>query len=239
MNRTVSECVCWCWARKAESTRALSRMSLGLSETEGKCRSIKQGSSAAVPWTLWIRELFVLRVAVLCVVGCMSASLASIHEMPVINPTPTRPWQSVRCSLLVMSNSLQPHGLQHDRPPCPSPTPRACSKLMSIESVMPSNHLILCRPLLLLPSTFPSIRVFSNESALHIRWPKDWSFSFSISPSMNIHWNIHDNKISLNMATCPQRNKISPFEIHGHRWAKGAGRSTAVRSNFAEKMTPG
>ena len=56
-------------------------------------------------------------------------------------------------------------------------------KLMSIESVMPSNHVILCRPLLLLPSVFPSIRVFSNESVLHIRWPKDWSFSFSISPS--------------------------------------------------------
>ena len=56
-------------------------------------------------------------------------------------------------------------------------------KLMSIESVMTSNHLILCRPLLLLTSIFPSIRVFSNESALHTRWPKDWSFSFSISPS--------------------------------------------------------
>ena len=56
-------------------------------------------------------------------------------------------------------------------------------KLMSIELVMPSNHLILCRPLLLPPSIFPSIRVFSNESALRIRWPKYWSFSFSISPS--------------------------------------------------------
>ena len=56
-------------------------------------------------------------------------------------------------------------------------------KLVSIESVMPSNHLILCRPLLLLPSIFPSIRVFSNESVLHIRWPKYWSFSFSIRPS--------------------------------------------------------
>ena len=56
-------------------------------------------------------------------------------------------------------------------------------KLMSIELVMPFNHLILCRPLLLLPSVFPSIRVFSNESVLHIRWPKYWSFSFSISPS--------------------------------------------------------
>ena len=60
---------------------------------------------------------------------------------------------------------------------------RSLFKLMFIESVMPSNHLVLCRPLLLLPSIFPSIRVFSNESALHIRWPKYWSFSFSISPS--------------------------------------------------------
>ena len=56
-------------------------------------------------------------------------------------------------------------------------------KLMSIKSVMPSNHLILCCPLLVRPSIFPSIRVFSNESALHLRWPKYWSFSFSISPS--------------------------------------------------------
>ena len=59
-------------------------------------------------------------------------------------------------------------------------------KPMSIESMMPSNHLILCRPLLLLPLIFPSIRVFSNESALHIRWPKYWSFSFSIIPSKEI-----------------------------------------------------
>ena len=56
-------------------------------------------------------------------------------------------------------------------------------KLMSVKSMMPSNHCILCRPLLLLPSIFPNIRVFSNESAFHIRWPKYWNFSFSISPS--------------------------------------------------------
>ena len=60
---------------------------------------------------------------------------------------------------------------------------RSLSKLMSLESVVASNHLILCRPLPLLPSVFPSIRVFSSESALHIRWPKYWSFSFNISPS--------------------------------------------------------
>ena len=56
-------------------------------------------------------------------------------------------------------------------------------RLMSLESMIPSNHLVLCHPLLLLPSIFPSIRVFSSESVLHIRWPKYWSFSFSISPS--------------------------------------------------------
>ena len=67
-------------------------------------------------------------------------------------------------------------------------------KLVSIESVMPSNHLILCHPLLLLPSIFPRIRVFSNESALCIRWPKYWSFSFSISPS-----NEHSGLISFRM----------------------------------------
>ena len=67
-------------------------------------------------------------------------------------------------------------------------------KLMSIESMMPSNHLILCHPLLLLPSIFPNIRVFSNESALHIRWPKYWSFSFNISPS-----NEHPGLISFRM----------------------------------------
>ena len=67
-------------------------------------------------------------------------------------------------------------------------------KPMSIESVMPSSHLILCRPLLLLPSIFPSIRVFSNESAPHIRWPTYWSFSFNISPS-----NEHPRLISFRM----------------------------------------
>ena len=66
---------------------------------------------------------------------------------------------------------------------CPSPTPGAYSKLMSIELVMPSNHLILCHPLLLLSSIIPSIRVFSKESVLCIRWPKYWSFNFSISSS--------------------------------------------------------
>ena len=71
---------------------------------------------------------------------------------------------------------------------------RSSLKPMSIESLLPSNHLILCRPLLLLPSIFPSIRVFSNESALHIRWPKYWSFSFNVRPS-----NEHPGLISFRM----------------------------------------
>ena len=78
-------------------------------------------------------------------------------------------FSSIQFSHSVMSNSLRPHGMQYGRLPCPSPTPGACSKLMSIDSVMPSNHLIFCRPLFLPPSIFPSIRVFSNESVFHIR----------------------------------------------------------------------
>ena len=76
------------------------------------------------------------------------------------------PWTATRQACLSITNS------------------RSLPKLMPIESVMPSSHLILCCPLLFLPSIFPSIRVFSNESALHIRWPKYWSFSFNISPSI-------------------------------------------------------
>ena len=75
------------------------------------------------------------------------------------------PWTAARQASLSITNS------------------QSLLKLMSIELVMPSNHLILCHPLLLLPSIFPSIRVFSSESVLHIRWPKYWRFSFSISPS--------------------------------------------------------
>ena len=86
------------------------------------------------------------------------------------------PWTSARQDSLPITNS------------------QSLLKLMSIESVMPSNHLILHSPLLLLPSIFPSNRVFSNESSLHIRWPKYWRFSFSISPS-----NEHPGLISFRM----------------------------------------
>ena len=86
------------------------------------------------------------------------------------------PWTAAHQASLSITNSQSLH------------------KLMSIESVMPSNHLILCRPLLLLPSVFPRIRVFSNESALRIRWPKYWSFSFNVSPP-----NEHPGLISFKM----------------------------------------
>ena len=90
---------------------------------------------------------------------------------------------SVQFSCSIVSDSLQPHGLQHARLPCPSPTPGGYSNSKSIELVMPSNHLILCCPSLLPSSILPSIRVFPNETDLHIRWPKYWSFSFNFSPT--------------------------------------------------------
>ena len=94
-----------------------------------------------------------------------------------------------------MSDTLKPNELQHARLLCPSLSPQVSSKLMSIESVMPFNHLILCHSLLLLPSIFPSIRVFSNELVLCLRWPKYWSFSFSSS-------NEYSGQISFMMNWC-------------------------------------
>ena len=90
---------------------------------------------------------------------------------------------SVHFSHSVVSNCLWPHGLQYIKFPCPSPTPGACSNSCPSSRWCHPTNLILCRPLLLLPSVFPSIRVFSNESGLHIRWPEYESFSFSINPS--------------------------------------------------------
>ena len=99
---------------------------------------------------------------------------------------------SVQCSRSVVSDSVTPWTAA-SQASLSITNSRGLLKLMSIELVKPSNHLILCRPLLL-PSIFPSIRVFSNESALHIRWPKYWSFSFNISPS-----NEHPGLISFRM----------------------------------------
>ena len=89
---------------------------------------------------------------------------SSVQLLSCVRPFAT-PWTETCQAFLSITNS------------------QSLPKFMSIELVMPSNHLILCRPLILLPSVFPNIRVFPNESVLHIRWPKNWSFSFNISPS--------------------------------------------------------
>ena len=104
-----------------------------------------------------------------------SVQFSSVQSLSCVQLFVT-PWTAARQASLSITNS------------------QSLLKHMSIEWVMPSNHLILCRPLLLLPSIFLNIRVFSNESALHIRWPKYWSFSFNISPS-----NEHPGLISLRM----------------------------------------
>ena len=120
---------------------------------------------------------------------------------PAAEPRGTAPLalhdQSVQFSHSFVSDSLRRHEPLHARLPCPSPTPGVYPNL-SIELVMPSHHLILCCPLLFLPSIFPSITAFSNESALCSRWLKYWSFSFNISPS-----NYHSGLISSRMDGSP------------------------------------
>ena len=106
-----------------------------------------------------------------CLLLCAYASICLGKFLEIIQKASVSQFS---CS--VVSDSVQPHGLQQARPP--SPTPGVYSNSCSTESVMPSNHLTLCHPLLLPPSIFPTIRVFSNESVLHIRWPKYMHFKF-------------------------------------------------------------
>ena len=122
-----------------------------------------------------LRTIIILLNSIFYII--LKISFGSVQSLSRVQLFAT-PWTAARQASLSITNSRSP----------PKP--------MSIESVMPSNHLILCRPLLLLPSIFPSTRVFSNESDLCIRWPKYWSFSFNISPSnehpglvsFRIHW---------------------------------------------------
>ena len=116
--------------------------------------------------------IYILSVAAFMI---QSVHFSSVQSLSCVQLFVT-PWTAARQASLSITNSWSP----------PKP--------VSIESVMPSSHLILCHPLLLLPSIFPSIRVFSNESTLRIRWPKYWSFSFSISPS-----NAYSGQISFRM----------------------------------------
>ena len=129
--------------------------------------------SAIYPWTSSVMDS--LSLGWLCYLSFSLHWLSSV-QFSRLGVSDSTPWTAAHQASLSITNS------------------QSFSKLMSIESVMPSNHLILCHPLLLLPSIFPSITVFSNESALHIRWPKYWSFSFSISPS-----NEHPGLISFRM----------------------------------------
>jgi len=141
----------------------------------------------------------------------------------------TRPFSSVQFSHSVVSNSLRPHGLQQARLPCPSPTPGSCSNSCALNWWC--NHLILCRPLLLLPSIFPSIRVFSNESVPRIRWPKYWSFSFNSSPSNEYSWLISFRPFRYDPSQIPYdytvevRNRFKGLdlidEVPEELWMKG------------------
>ena len=112
-----------------------------------------------------------------------------------------------------MSNSLWPHAHQAFLSITNS---QSLLKLMSIELMMPSSHLIPCHPLLLLPSTFPSISVFSNKSVLHIRWPKYWSFSFSISPS-NEYWGLISFRMDWLDLVAVQRTLKSLLQHHSSK----------------------
>ena len=144
-------------------------------------------SSGYIPWSqlldlqlcsvVWRR--FVIPVA-------QSFTLAWVGDLLLTNNlvrTSLPLMQLVYFSHSVMSDCLRPPWTAAFQGPLSITNSQSLPKLMSIKLVMPSNHLILCQPLLLLPSILSSIRVFSNESVLHIRWPKYWSFSFSISPS--------------------------------------------------------
>ena len=115
---------------------------------------------------MWKRQCFIILIN--CTIFCKIISLT------------WKIFSSVQFSRSVVSNSLGPHGLQHTRLPCPPPSPRACSNSCPLRQWCHPTS-ILCPPLPLPPSIFPSIRVFSNESVLCIRWPKYRSFSFSIS----------------------------------------------------------
>ena len=137
-------------------------------KVHSKCIELKSS------WTPWVygKISSMKPVPAAKNVGLLFSSVQSLSRVRLF----VTPWTAARQASLSITNS------------------QTLPKLISIESVMPYNHLILCRPLLLLPSVFPSIRVFSNESVLRIRWPKYWSFSFNISP-----YNEHPGLISFRM----------------------------------------
>ena len=139
-----------------------------------------------------IQSFVYIKYALFCI-----SSVSSVQLLSCVWPLAT-PWTAAHQDSLSIINSY------------------CLPKLISIESVMPSNHLILCRPLLLLPSIFPSIRVFSNESALCIRWPKYWSFSFNLSPSSE-HSGLISFRMDLFELLAVQRNLKSLLQHHSSK----------------------
>ena len=144
--------------------------------------------------------------------GLLFPPLGHLPE-PEIKPAPP---PLLLCGRSVMSNFLQPYGLQDSRLPCPLPSPGVCSNSCPLSQLMPSNHLILYHLILLLPLIFPSIMVFSKDSALCIRWPKYWSFSFSTSPS-----NEYSRLISFRIDWCDLlaiQGTLKSLLQHQSRW---------------------
>jgi len=157
-------------------------------------------------------------------------------------------WKSTLSSVLLffshsfVSDCLQPHGLQHTRLPCPSFTiSQSLLKLMSIESVMPSNHLILCHALLLLSSVFLSIRVFFSELALHIRWPKYWNFSFCKYQFSSVAQSCPTlcNSMNCSMPGLPVHHQLLEFtQTHVHRVGDAIQPSHPLSSPFPSAPNP-
>ena len=160
---------------KGSSPASLSSCS---SRTPSQSTFTSYGSSTNFPSRLTSHSPTPLRIA-----GIPLSLQNVLTSFSIPTQSPLLPQTRVQRPNLFWPLNLSQGSVQFGSVAQSCPTPRGFLKLMSIELVMPSNHLILCRPLLLLPSIFPSIRVFSNESALQIRWPTYWSFNFSISPS--------------------------------------------------------
>ena len=151
-------------------------------------------------------------------------ALSSPHSLPVVFFCDSY-FLYLFFSHWVVSHSLWPYGLQHNRLPCPSLSPGVCSSSCPLSQRCSLNHLILCHPLLLWPLIFPSIRVFSSESALRIRWPKYWSFSFRISPSNDYSGLISFRIYWFDLLAAPQFKSIDLLVLsllycstHIHTW---------------------
>ena len=166
---------------------------LSLQEAWGYVLMVIKKLTFSIWWGVFTSVKQMCAIPEVCIKYYYLSTFSSVQLLSHVRLFVT-PWTAARQASLSITNSW------------------SLPKLMSIESVMPSNHLLPCRPLLLLPSVFPYIRVFSNGSALLIRWPKYWSFSFSISPS-----NEHPWLISFRM-DCLDSQESSPIPLQKHQF---------------------